>query len=193
MASWYALNKHKSAREIEKQAKMEDYFGVAWCHVSIFGSGENTVNFLMIWCNGPCLRHRVLLYRRRVPLSLSYFADAFWAEEIYMRATYLPWGTHQFGWVNWKQYVSAIEAEFRLLPEVAKEGLSSRIYLQILPSSHLHHPQFIVTTKVHISLVGAMVSLGYFEYRMGLGFRVHYCKCDALMVILKILKLEVSS
>ncbi len=40
MASWYALNKHKSAREIEKQAKMEDYFGVAWCHVSIFGSGE---------------------------------------------------------------------------------------------------------------------------------------------------------
>lgn len=47
MASQYALNKHKSAREIEKQAKMEeDYLGVAWCHVGIFGSGENTIN----WC-----------------------------------------------------------------------------------------------------------------------------------------------
>ncbi len=46
MASQYALNKHKSAREIEKQAKMEDCFGAAWCHVGIFGSGENTNN----WC-----------------------------------------------------------------------------------------------------------------------------------------------
>jgi hypothetical protein len=81
------------------------------------------------------------------------------------------------------KYVCAIEAEFRLLLEVVKEGLSSRIYFRISPSSHLHHPQFIVTTKVHISLVGTMVSLGYFEDHMGLGFRVHYCKCGALMVI----------
>ncbi len=41
------LTSTRVLEKLRKQAKMEeDYFGVAWCHVGIFGSGENTVD----WC-----------------------------------------------------------------------------------------------------------------------------------------------
>jgi hypothetical protein len=150
-------------------------------------------DFHMIWCNGPCLCHWVLLYKRGVPLSLSYFADAYWAEEIYMRLHIcLEEHTDLVESIENNMYLP-LKLNSDCFWRLPKKVLSSRIYFWVLPSSHFHHPQFIVTTKVHISLVGTMVSLGYFEYCMGLGFKVHYCKCGALMVILKKLKHEGSS
>jgi hypothetical protein len=42
---WHTLEKHKSSREVKKQAKMEDCFRFPGCHVGILGSGDNTINW----------------------------------------------------------------------------------------------------------------------------------------------------
>jgi hypothetical protein len=42
--SWHVVKKHKLFREASKHVKIEGNFKSAWCHLSIFGSRESTLN-----------------------------------------------------------------------------------------------------------------------------------------------------